>query len=343
MVPTEPVAPRPLLYALLAATVALLLGAAVVFLMEYLDDTIKTADDVRAVAGLPTLGAVTRMKRDRGRKAIYQLVTLLYPRSAAAEAYRTLRANTEFASVDAPIRTLLVTSSIAGEGKTVTAGNLAVAFAQAGRRVVLVDADLRKPGVHLLFDLPNAHGLTTLLRSDQTSIDAIANATEQANLRVLTTGPLPPNPAELLSSQRMRLTLERLMADSDLVILDGPPLQGVTDSAILGSVADGTLLVVDSGHTRRGSVRQSVETLATAGAHLLGAVLNRIPVRTRLDQAGYYGGYFDARTVPGRFRTERGPRRRRPRRRAERSNRLPGRAPPRFAGSQAPIVDARRD
>jgi succinoglycan biosynthesis transport protein ExoP len=294
VVPTDPVAPRPLLYALLAATVALLLGAAAVFLMEYLDDTVKTTDDVRAVAGLPTLGAVTRMKRDRGRKAIYQLVTVLYPRSAAAEAYRTLRANTEFASVDAPIRTLLVTSSIAGEGKTVTAGNLAVAFAQAGRRVVLVDADLRKPGVHLLFDLPNAHGLTTLLRSDEVGIDATANTTEQANLRILTTGPLPPNPAELLGSHRMRLTLDRLTADSDLVILDGPPLQGVTDSAILSSIADGTLLVVDSGHTRRGPVRLGVDALAKAGAHVLGAVLNRIPARTRSDEAGYFGGYYDA-------------------------------------------------
>jgi succinoglycan biosynthesis transport protein ExoP len=289
--PISPVSPKPLLYALLAAILGLLLGAAIVFLIEYLDDTIKNSDDVREVVGLPTLGAVTRMKGDRGRKEIYRLVTLLYPRSATAEAYRTLRTNTEFASVDAPIRTLLVTSSITGEGKTVTAANLAVAFAQAGRRVVLVDADLRKPGVHLVFDLPNAQGLTTLLRSDEVSLDAIAHPTEQANLRVVTTGPLPPNPGELLSSQRMRVILDRLVANGDLLIFDGPPLQAVTDSAILSSVTDGTLLVVDAGRSHRGAVRQGREALAKAGANVFGAVLNGVPAR---DQVDYYGGYYDS-------------------------------------------------
>ena len=249
--PISPVSPRPLLYTLLAAIVGLLLGAAIIFLMEYLDDRIKSADDLQEVVDIPTLGVVVRMRNAPGRKEIYRLVTLLYPRSPTAEAYRTLRTNTEFASVDAPIRTLLVTSSITGEGKTVTAANLAVAFAQAGRRVVLVDADLRKPGVHLLFDLPNAHGLTTLLRSDDVSLDAIAQPTEQANLRVLTTGPLPPNPGELLSSQRMREILDRLVAGGDLILFDGPPLQAVTDSAILSSLTDGTLLVVDAGHSRQ--------------------------------------------------------------------------------------------
>jgi polysaccharide biosynthesis transport protein len=288
-----PVAPRPLLYTLLAAITALLLGAAIIFLIEYMDDRIRTSDDVQEVAGLPTLGAVTQMDRGRGRKEMYRLVTLLYPRSPIAEAYRSLRANSEFASVDAPIRTLLVTSSIAAEGKTVTAANLAVAFAQAGRRVILIDADLRKPGVHLLFDLPNAHGFTTLLRSDDVSFDAIAHATEQVNLRVVTTGPLPPNPAELLSSERMRVIVDRLIATGDLLIFDGPPLQAVTDSAILSSIADGTLLVVDAGHTRRASVRQAREALAQAGANVIGAVLNRIPARSRRDQPDYYGGYLE--------------------------------------------------
>jgi non-specific protein-tyrosine kinase len=295
-----PIAPRPPLYALLAATVAFLLGAAIIFVMDYLDDRVKTLEDVQEVAGLPTLGAIQRMKAESGRKEMYQLVTLLYPRSVAAEAYRTLRANTEFASVDAPIRTLLVTSSIGGEGKTVTASNLAIAFAQAGRRVVLVDADLRKPGVHIVFDLPNSQGFTTLLRDGQAKIEAVAHVTEQGNLRILTSGPLPPNPAELLSSLRMRDALERLSADSDLIILDGPPLQGVTDSAILSSVADGTLLVVESGRARRGPVRQATEALAKAGAHVLGAVLNRIPARAGWDEAGSYGGYLDADEGTGR-------------------------------------------
>ena len=231
------------------------------------------------------------MKGDRSRSEIYRLAALLYPRSSVAEAYRTLRTNIEFASVDAPIRTLLVTSSIPGEGKTTTASNLAVVFAQAGRRVLLVDADLRKPGVHLVFDLPNTHGLTNLLRNEHADLDAVAQATEQDNLRVLTTGPLPPNPAELLGSQRMRSVLEQLEAGFDLVIFDSPPLQAVTDSAILSSFLGGTLLVIDARRSRRRVVHQARESLDRAGARVLGAVLNRIPTKTLTPYAGYGGVY----------------------------------------------------
>ena len=292
--PSSPVSPRPLLNTLLAAILGLLVAAGVAFGAEYLDDAIKDADEVQEVTGLSTLGTIARMKGDRSRSEIYRLVSLLYPRSSAAEAYKKLRTNIEFASVDAPIQALLVTSSIPGEGKTTTASNLAVVFAQAGRRVLLVDADLRKPGIHLNFDLPNAHGLTTLLRSDKASLDAIAQATEQENLRILTTGPLPANPAELLGSQRMRTILDRLKGTGDLLILDSPPLQAVTDSAILSSFVDGTLLVIDAGHSGRGHVRQGREALAKAGANVLGAVLNRIPTRDRVGYADYYGGYYDS-------------------------------------------------
>jgi succinoglycan biosynthesis transport protein ExoP len=290
--PTAPVSPRPFLNTLLAAILGLLVAAGVAFTAEYLDDAVKDSDAVQEVAGLSTLGTVAQMKSERGRSEIYRLAALLYPRSGVAEAYRRLRTNIEFASVDAPIRTLLVTSSVPGEGKTTTAANLAVVFAQAGRRVLLVDADLRKPGIHVVFDLPNAHGLTTLLRSDEVSLDAIAHATEQENLRVLTTGPLPPNPAELLGSQRMRTVLDRLKTGEDLVIFDSPPLQVVTDSAILSSVLDGALLVIDAGHSRQGAVRQGRDTLARAGANVLGAVLNRIPARARSVYADYYGGVY---------------------------------------------------
>jgi polysaccharide biosynthesis transport protein len=290
--PTSPVSPRPLLNTLVAAIVGLLLGAAIVFIVEYLDDTVKDPDTVQEVAGLSTLGTIARMKGDRGRNEIYRLVTLLYPRSSLAEAYRTLRTNIEFASVDAPIRTLLVTSSTPGEGKTVTAANLAVVFAQVGRRVLLVDADLRKPGIHLIFDLPNVHGLTSLLRSDEVSLDALAHVTEQENLRILTTGPLPPNPAELLGSQRMRVILDRFKTEEDLVIFDSPPLQPVADPAILSSVVDGTLLVVDAVHSRRGVVRQSREALAKAGANVLGAVVNRVRDRARADYQVSYGDAY---------------------------------------------------
>ena len=269
----------------------LLLAVGIVLALEYLDDTVKSSDDVEAVTGLPTLGTILKMKGDGGRSEIYRLATLLYPRSPAAEAYRTLRTNVEFATVDEPARTLLVTSSIPGEGKTTTASNLAVAFAQSDRRVILLDADLRKPGVHKLFGLPNTVGLTSLLRRDEAGIDDVAQATEQANLRVITTGPLPPNPAELLRSQRMRTILEQLTAAADLVILDSPPLQAVTDAAILASITDGTLLVVDAGRTRRGAARNGREALAKADARTLGAALNRLSGRAAGDYVyyDYYG------------------------------------------------------
>ena len=286
--PEGPASPRVLLNTVLAAFVGLLLAVGVVFLLEYLDDTVKTAEQVEALVGLPTLGTVVKMRAAKGQSEIYRLVTILYPRAAAAEAYRTMRSNVEFAAVDAPVRMLLVTSSIPAEGKTTTAANLAVVFAQAGRRTTLVDADFRKPGVHRIFNLPNVEGLSSLIRSDERGLFDVAQTTEQKNLRVITTGPLPPNPAELLGSQRMRVVLERLAGAGDLVILDSPPLQAVTDAAILASVTDATLFVIDAGRTRRGAIVSGREALAKSGARTLGVALNRVP---RRNGEGYY--YYD--------------------------------------------------
>jgi non-specific protein-tyrosine kinase len=286
--PIEPAAPRILLNTLIAGLVGLLIALGLAFLFDYLDDTVKSTEDVEAVAGLPTLGTITKMRGAKGRSEIYRLATLLYPRAPVAEAYRSLRTNVEFAAVDAPVRTLLVTSAIPGEGKTTTAANLAVVFAQAGRRTLLLDADFRKPGVHRIFDLSNAHGLSDLLRSDDASLEEVAQTTEQDNLRVLATGPLPPNPAELLASQRMRTILDRLAGSAELVIIDSPPLQAVTDAAILASITDGTIFVVDAGRTRRGAVRNAREALAKAEARVLGVVLNRMSEKS---SGGYY--YYD--------------------------------------------------
>lgn len=289
--PTSPILPRVQLNTLLAALVGLLLGAAIVFIIEYLDDAVKDSDAVREVTGLSTLGTIARMRGAKGRGEMYRLTALLYPRSRVTEDYRTLRTNIEFASVDEPIETILVTSSAPGEGKTITASNLAAVFAQAGREVLLVDADLRKPGIHAVFSLPNAQGLTTLLLNQDVGVGAITQATEQEHLRVLSSGPLPPNPAELLSSQRMRTVLDQLRLAANLIIIDAPPLQAFADAAILSSVVDGTLLVIDAGRGHRGAVRQSREILVKADANVLGVVLNRIPPRARPDHASYYGGY----------------------------------------------------
>ena len=290
--PAEPASPRVLLNTLLAGIVGLLLALGVAFLLDHLDDTVKSPDDVETAIGLPTLGTITKMRGGKDRSEIYRLATLLNHLGPVAEAYRSLRTSIEFAAVDAPVRTLLVTSAIPGEGKTTTAANVAIVFAQAGRRTILLDADFRKPGIHRIFDLPNAHGLSSLLRTDATTSDDVVQSTEEDNLRVITTGPLPPNPAELLGSQRMRTVLGRLAAASDLVVIDSPPLQAVTDAVLLSSITDSTLFVVDAGRTHRGPIQRGRDALAQAGARVLGVVLNRVPERSSgRYQYEYYGAY----------------------------------------------------
>lgn len=287
--PTKPVAPTVLLNTLLAAVLGLLVVAGIAFVAAQLDDTIKDADTVREVAGMSSLGTIAQMRGDHGQSEIYRMVTLLYPRSITAEAYRSLRVNVEFASLDVPLQTLLVTSAVPGEGKSVTASNLAVVFAQAGRRVLLVDADLRWPSAHKHFDLPNVRGLTTLLRGEVIDPADVAQQTEQPNLRVLTTGPLPPNPAEQLGSHRMQAVVAMLRNSADIVVFDSPPLLAVADAAVLSAFADGTLLVIDAGKSRRRQVEIASGMLTRAGAKILGAVLNRVRVTDSFHYAGQYG------------------------------------------------------
>jgi succinoglycan biosynthesis transport protein ExoP len=303
VVPASPISPRPLLYAIVAAIVALCAATGLVALVEYLDDSVADPAQVREAANLSTLGTIAQMRGSQGRSEIYRLVTMLDPHSGTAEAYRTLRSNIGFASVDATIQTMLVTSAVPREGKTVTAANIAVAFAQTGRRVLLVDADLRRPALHTMFNLPNVRGLTTVLRGDEQNLAAVVCATEQENLSVLTSGPLPPNPAELLGSHRMQAVLDRLKAAEELVIFDAPPLQAVTDAAVLSTFLDGALLVIRARKTRRNAVRQGRDVLDRAGAHVLGAVLNFLPARSQADYAGYYADYRSGRAEDDRRRS----------------------------------------
>ena len=283
--PEAPSSPRVLLNTLLAALVGLLLAVGIAFLVEYLDDTLKSPDDVAEVAGLPTLGVIARVKPEKGQES--RLTTLASPRGPNSEAFRTLRTNLGFASVDAPLQVMLVTSAMPGEGKTTVACNLAIVFAQAGKRVILLDADLRRPKVHRIFQLPNSTGLSTLLRAEAPAMDSVAHQV-QDGLRVITTGPLPPNPAELLGSQRMKEMLGLLKGEADIVIVDSPPLQAVTDAAVLATDVDGTLLIVDAGRTRKGAVRQAREALDRVEARVLGLVLNKLTER-----AGSYYYYAD--------------------------------------------------
>jgi non-specific protein-tyrosine kinase len=207
------------------------------------------------------------------------------PRSAAAEAYRTLSTNIQFSSLDTPIRTLLVTSVGPDEGKSIVLANLAVTMAESGKRVVVVDCDLRRPSLHEVFGVSGQPGLTTMVLDEGAA--APLQESGIGNVRVLASGPLPPNPSELVSSERFRRVLAAVASDADIVLLDAPPVAAVTDATILATRVDGVLLVVDSGRTRRDTARRANEQLQRVGAHLLGAVLTNVKAeRTQTDYLG---------------------------------------------------------
>lgn len=287
LTPIVPIRPRTLTNTLLAAIVGAMLALGLAFLVEYLDDTIHDSEQVRDLLGLATLGAILRVRpRDNPEAA---LVTLDKKHSPIAEGYRVLRTNIQFSGVDEPVRALLITSASPQEGKSTTTANLAVTLAQADQRVILVDTDLRRPTAHKLFNLSNNVGITSALmqRADEAA-DAVLQDTAVSGLRVLTSGPLPPNPSELLGSERMRHLVERLRSQCDVLIFDSPPVMAAADAAILSTLVDGTLLVIDADSTRRAEALRAQETLAKVGGRLLGAVLNKLGERS----SGYYSYYY---------------------------------------------------
>jgi len=283
--PTVPISPRVGMTVMLASAIGLALAVSGAFLIDYLDDTIKTPEDVTRTVDLPTLAGVAHIEGDTYPE---RLIAVRQPLSPIVEAFRLLRANLQFSSVDAPARTLVVTSPGPGEGKSVTLANLAVVIAQSGLRVVAVDADMRRPVLHKIFGLPNTHGLSDAILHSNPPVDEHLQATEVENLWVLACGPLPPNPAELLGSERMGAVIEELKGQVDMVLLDSPPALVVADTIVLGNRVDGVLLVNDVGRTRRSEARQAVEEFRRMRAKLLGVVLNRLPRRG----GGYYNHYY---------------------------------------------------
>jgi non-specific protein-tyrosine kinase len=215
-----------------------------------------------------------------------ELITVSEPRSPVSEAYRTLRTNLDFADLDQSLKTLVVTSAGVGEGKSTTLANLAVVSAQAGRKVVLVDADLRRPALHQLFGLGNESGLTTAMVDDSALAEPPLQAGGVEGLSVLTSGPLPPNPADLMGSRRMEEVIAALAGEADQVFFDTPPVVAVTDAAVLATKVDGVLLVVSAGKTRRESARTAVQRLEQINARLVGTVL------TNVDMGAGFKGYY---------------------------------------------------
>ncbi len=218
-----------------------------------------------------------------GTAADSALITLREPSSAAAEAYRTLRTNILFSSLDRPLHTLLVTSTAPNEGKSTTLANLAVTMAQAEQRVLVVDCDLRRPSLHSIFGMPNERGLTSALL-EQGEGPLPIQETSVPGLQLLPSGPLPPRPADLLGSRRMGVLIERLRAAADIVLFDTPPVVAVTDAAVLAPRVDGVLLVLQAGHTRRDRARQARQVLEKVKANIVGVVLNG----ARLEQGYSY-------------------------------------------------------
>lgn len=210
------------------------------------------------------------------------------PKSVAAEAYRILRTNLLFTNPDRPLKSVLVTSPTVGDGKSTVTANLAVSFAQAGRRVIVVNADLRRPSVHKLFRVPEGAGLTSVLVGQATLEEALRE-TDAPDVRLLTAGPTPPNPAELLESQRMRTVMRELEQHADIVLYDAPPVTVVADAGLLAPHVDGCILVVSLGVTQRDMARAAVEQLQRVGGRILGAVVNRIG-----PSSGYYYYYYYA-------------------------------------------------
>lgn len=274
---------RNLLLGLLAGIAA---GVFLALLFEHLDDTIKTPDDVEQKFGLAILGVIPKLVRESPIEALKD------PRSAFSESYRSVRTALQF-STDAGVpRTLFVTSSAPGEGKSTTAFTLAMHFSQLGKRVLLIDADLRNPTLHHALRVPNAAGLSNYLSGASRPLKFL-HPTQVKNLACLCSGPLPPNPAELLAGPRM-VTLLRLAAASfDQVIIDGPPVLGIADAAILANLAGGTLLVVEAGSTRLGYARGVLKRLNAARARVLGVVLTKLDPRQGGTSYGYgdYGYY----------------------------------------------------
>ena len=288
--PVKPVKPKKRLNLLLALVVGLTLGIGLAFFLEYLDNTIKLPDEVRDYLKIPYLGPVPAFAKVKNRDGIpADLVTLHSPKSTASESFRGIRTGVLFSSADKPPQVILVSSSGPGEGKTVCASNLAVAMAQSGSRVVLLDCDMRRPRLHKMFNISRDVGVSNVLVGSNTLAEALV-VDAAPNLDVIPCGPIPPNPSEIIGSNKMKDLIEVLRKDYTRIIIDSPPVTAVTDSAVLAQAADGLILVIRAGDTPRQIVQNGVSHLKALNAPILGAVLNG--VNTGKDSYYYYQYYY---------------------------------------------------
>jgi capsular exopolysaccharide synthesis family protein len=282
--PDEPYAPRVLFNTLLATFAGFLIGTGAVALLQFLDNTVQGTTDVRALTGGSLLATIAALPKLRpGGDQVY---VVSHPRSPAAEAIRLLRANLEFAAAVQPITTLTISSTGPGEGKSTVTANLAVVMAQAGFSVVVIDADLRKPTQHRIFNVPNDRGLSTLLLHPEERWQDVGARVAVPGLKLIPSGPVPPNPADLLSIDRLPSLLSQISQEADIVLLDTPPILAVSDPLLIGTKTDGMILLTRAGHTRRDRLQMAATSLQQAGVRLVGVVVNQQSVGS--GEAYYY-------------------------------------------------------
>lgn len=281
----DPVSPAVNRNLALGGILGLLIGLGVALLRSRLDNTVKTGDDVQALAGTGLIGTVLEDPKLDDQ----HVVTARDGHSLSSESFRAIRTNLQFLNVDKPPKVIVVTSSVPGEGKSTLAVNLATALAQSGSRVILVEADLRRPRVTRYMGLVGGAGLTNVL-AGTASLDEVTQPWGDGKLSVLAAGPMPPNPSELLGSEHMRALLDELRQQHDFVVIDTPPLLPVTDAAVLSVAADGCLITTRHGVTRREQLAEATNVLSRIDAKLLGVVLNRVPQAAAIAR-GYGYGY----------------------------------------------------
>lgn len=265
----------------------LLLGMGVAFLREFIDDSIKNSDLLEKISGLPVLSQFPEQKANSTKEIALQAA--IKPRSALSEAIRSLRTSLRFSTRNGAPKSVFITSSAAGEGKTSIAVNLSIAYAQSGSKVLLIDADLRNPSIHKLLEVNNLEGLTNYLANPQATNSDISHSCMIKNLKVISSGPIPPDPVELLSGNKMTALLDVASNNYDYIIIDGPPVLGLADALVISNLSDATIVAVEAGKTRKTKLLDALKRLERANANLIGSVITRISrdVNPEYDQQYY--------------------------------------------------------
>jgi tyrosine-protein kinase Etk/Wzc len=297
VVPQGAISPNIRLNLMLGLIAGLLLAVGIAFFLEFIDDSLKTVEEVERHINRPLYGIIPRIPeggfgQDDSRTESSGLITQASPKSPISEAFRSMRTNIHFADPDQELTTLLVTSAGPSEGKSTIVANLAVTIANSGKKTLLIDCDLRKPNIHNLFQMERGPGLTNTLTGEMDWTEVV-KPSETENLSIITSGPIPPNPTEMIDSKAMRDQLEVFKKEFDMILFDSPPVVAVTDAAILSSYIEGVLLVVELGRSRASGVLRAIDLLDKVKANLLGLVTNNISASYRYDY-GYYYKYYSA-------------------------------------------------